>query len=147
MNKVFTIGFTQKNAETFFTLIKGNNIPLLVDVRLNNTSQLAAFSKYPDIVFFLKELCGCDYKHEVLFAPEESTLNRYKKKEINWDKYVEEFSATMKDRNIKEYILDNYNSTKDICLLCSEPVPDHCHRRLISEIFLEVFPKKEVIHL
>ena len=104
MNKVFTIGFTQKNAETFFTLIKGNNIPLLVDVRLNNTSQLAAFSKYPDIVFFLKELCGCDYKHEVLFAPEESTLNRYKKKEINWDKYVEEFSATMKDRNIKELL-------------------------------------------
>ena len=82
MNKLYTIGFTKKNAEKFFELIRKNDITLLVDVRLNNTSQLAAFSKYPDIEFFLKEICSCDYKHEILFAPEDSTLSRYKKKTI-----------------------------------------------------------------
>jgi len=147
MNKIYTIGFTQKNAEKFFGLIKNNGISLLVYVRLNNTSQLAAFSKYPDIEFFLKEICGCGYKHEICFAPEDSTLSRYKKKDIGWDSYVEEFSETMKKRNIKDYIKNNYDIPMDICLLCSEATPEYCHRRLIAELMHEVFPKAEIIHL
>ena len=55
--KIFTIGFTKKTAELFFNLIKGNKIQLLVDVRLNNSSQLAGFSKGSDLAFFLKEIC------------------------------------------------------------------------------------------
>lgn len=147
MNKVFTIGFTKISAEKFFSIIKNNEISLLVDVRLNNTSQLAAFSKYPDIVFFLKEICNCDYKHEVLFAPKESTLSLYKKKIIDWNKYVDEFSEAMENRQIKDYIEKNYNNDQDICLLCSEPTPKFCHRRLIAELFLEVFPRKTIVHL
>ena len=42
---IYTIGFTQKSAEQFFEAIKKNNIELLIDVRLNNKSQLAGFSK------------------------------------------------------------------------------------------------------
>lgn len=147
LDKIYTIGFTQKNAEKFFGLIKNNKITLLVDVRLNNTSQLAAFSKHPDISFFLKEICGCDYKHEILFAPEDSTLSRYKKKVIDWNTYVEEFSATMDKRKIRDYIRMHYDITLNICLLCSEATPEYCHRRLIAEIIHEVFPETEIIHL
>ena len=48
MIKLFTIGFTKKDAKTFFDLLNNNGVTLIVDVRLNNTSQLAVFSKYPD---------------------------------------------------------------------------------------------------
>lgn len=148
MNNICTIGFTQKNAKEFFSLLQKNDVDLLVDVRLNNTSQLAAFSKYPDIEFFLNEICGIEYLHEVIFAPEESTLKRYKKKEINWEQYVAEFSETMKKRNIRKYIADKFGSEdRKICLLCSEPTPEHCHRRLIAEIFTEVFPNTKIIHI
>lgn len=148
LNKIYTIGFTKKNAEEFFTLLQKNKVQLLVDVRLNNSSQLAGFSKFPDIEFFLKKICGIEYKHEILFAPEENTLKRYKKKEIDWDQYVLEFNETMKKRNIREYIAKAYkNVSDDICLLCSEPTPEQCHRRLIAEIFSEVFPEIKIIHI
>lgn len=148
MNSIYTIGFTKKNAEEFFTLLQKNNVQTLIDVRLNNTSQLAAFSKFPDIEFFLNKICGIEYQHEVAFAPEESTLKRYKKKEIDWEQYVMEFSETMKKRNIRKYIADKYGSEDHkICLLCSEPTPEQCHRRLIAEIFTEVFPNTKIIHI
>lgn len=148
LNSIYTVGFTQKNAEEFFTLLQKNNVQTLIDVRLNNTSQLAAFSKFPDIEFFLNKICGIEYRHEVVFAPEESTLKRYKKKEIDWEQYVTEFSETMKKRNIRKYIADKYVSEdRKICLLCSEPTPEQCHRRLIAEIFSEVFPNTKIIHL
>lgn len=147
LNNIYTIGFTKKNAEVFFTLLQKNNVQMLIDVRLNNTSQLAGFSKFPDIEFFLNKICDIDYKHEVLFAPEETTLSRYKKKDINWDKYVTEFSETMKQRNIRKYIAENYCSKKNICLLCSEATPEKCHRRLVAEIFAEVFEGIKIIHI
>lgn len=148
MNSIYSIGFTQKSAEDFFTLLQKNNVRILVDVRLNNTSQLAAFSKFPDIEFFLNKICNIEYRHEIAFAPEESTLKRYKKKEINWEQYVSEFFETMKKRNIRKYIADKYRSEdRKVCLLCSEPTPEQCHRRLIAEIFAEVFANTKIIHL
>ena len=101
MDNIFTIGFTKKTAEKFFSLIKDNNISLVVDIRLNNTSQLAGFSKYPDIKYFLDAICKVDYIHEPFFAPEESTLSKYKKGKINWSEYTFEFLQTMEKRQIK----------------------------------------------
>lgn len=148
MNNICTIGFTKKNAEDFFDLLQKNDVKLLIDVRLNNTSQLAGFSKFPDIKFFLDKICNIEYRHEVIFAPEESTLKRYKSKEIDWEQYVAEFNETMKKREIRNYILEKYsNISGKICLLCSEPTPEKCHRRLIAEIFSQVFSDIKIIHL
>ena len=61
--KIFTIGFTKKSAEVFFDLIKSADIKTLLDVRLNNVSQLAGFAKKNDLKFFLNELCDSDYIH------------------------------------------------------------------------------------
>ncbi|WP_305816373.1 DUF488 family protein [Photobacterium leiognathi] len=62
--KIFTIGFTKKNAETFFSFLQKENVKTLIDVRLNNASQLAGFAKKDDLRFFLKRdmwfrLCTC----------------------------------------------------------------------------------------
>lgn len=148
MSKIFTIGFTQKTAEKFFSILQDNNINVVIDVRLNNISQLAGFSKYPDIEFFLRKICDINYIHDLHFAPAESTLSRYKKKVISWDQYVDEFEQTMTKRNITQHIKENFNpSEQTICLLCSEPTAEHCHRRLIAERFGQIFEALEIVHL
>ena len=149
MTNIYTIGFTKKDAKTFFELIKTNNITLVVDVRLNNTSQLAGFSKYPDIKYFLAKCAKCHYLSDKHFSPSETTLDDYKKKKINWDEYVKQFNETMDKRKIREYIKDKYTkilSEETICFLCSEETPENCHRRLIAEIFAEIF-NLSIIHL
>ncbi len=149
MINIYTIGFTKKDAKKFFELISQNKIDLLVDVRLNNTSQLAGFSKYPDIEYFLKKCSNCNYKSDKLFSPEENTLDDYKKKKITWEEYVIQFEETMKQRNIIEYIKKEYSSIiekQNICFLCSEDKPNMCHRRLVAEIFAKLF-NANIIHL
>lgn len=147
MINVYTIGFTQKTAKQFFSILNDNNIDVVVDVRLNNSSQLAGFSKYPDIEFFLDKICHIRYKHDLNFAPNGSTLTRYKKKQINWEEYEAEFAQTMQGRKITEYIKSAYDDNVSICLLCSEPTPEKCHRRLIADYFKDAFNEVRIIHL
>ncbi|MBS9723761.1 DUF488 domain-containing protein [Stutzerimonas stutzeri] len=128
---IYTIGFTQKNAEKFFKLLRISGVKTLVDVRLNNVSQLAGFAKKDDLKFFLKELCGAEYVYSPELAPTKDILNAYKKGEITWDVYEDKFLNLMARRNIeksiKSELLDNG------CLLCSEHEPHFCHRRLVVE--------------
>lgn len=147
LNKVFTIGFTKKTAEQFFKILNEQDIDLLIDIRLNNSSQLAGFSKYPDIEFFLNKICNIEYKHDEKFSPSESTLSRYKKKEINWTSYEVEFEETMNLRQIEKYISENYEIYNSVCLLCSEPTAEFCHRRLIADKFKKVFKNIEIVNL
>ena len=149
MTKLYTIGFTKKDAEKFFELLRDNHVDVVVDVRLNNVSQLAGFSKYPDIAYFVREILKGEYVSDKNFSPEETTLKDYKSGKIDWDEYVVQFEKTMKARDIKAYIQKRYGemvASKNICFLCSEDTPEFCHRRLIAEIFAELF-KKEIVHL
>lgn len=147
MNNLFTIGFTQKTAEKFFNLLKENGVSVVIDIRLNNTSQLAGFSKYPDIEYFLSTVCDIKYIHEPKFAPSEITLKRYKKKEIDWNTYKQEFNKTMNERNIDSLINNYYLKLDDVCLLCSEQKPINCHRMLIAERFYNLNNTISVHHL
>lgn len=147
MIKAYTIGFTKKTAKQFFSILNDNHIDIVVDVRLNNSSQLAGFSKYPDIEFFLDKICGIRYKHDLHFAPNESTLTRYKMKQISWEEYEVEFAQTMQEREITEYIKANYGDNISICLLCSEPTPEKCHRRLVADYFKNTFNEVQIVHL
>jgi uncharacterized protein (DUF488 family) len=66
---LFTIGFTQKNAEQFFeTLIKAG-VKCIIDTRLNNVSQLAGFAKQKDLKYFLYKLGEIEYIHLLDLAP------------------------------------------------------------------------------
>ncbi len=139
--KIYTIGFTKKTAQKFFELLKNNNIDTLIDVRLNNTSQLAAFAKSPDIEYFLKEICGIKYIHDSAFAPTEKLLKDYKNSNISWEVYEEIFADIMNSRKIEDYIANKYHflQDKNICLLCSEGIAEKCHRRLVSQYFESLF--------
>ena len=147
MRKIFTIGFTRRTAEDFFTCRERNKVKKIVDVRLYTTSQLLGFSKYPDIEFFLRNISGIDYIHDLQFAPSERLFESYKKKYITWEEYEEAFAAQMATRNIDEYILKNYANEANYCLLCSEVSPENCHRRLVAEKIKEVLGDVEIVHL
>lgn len=148
MGTIYTIGFTKKSAKEFFELLTINKIEIVLDVRLNNTSQLAGFSKYPDLEYFLNALCNIEYRNDVNFTPTENLLKKYKRKEINWDDYVEEFQQLMTNRKIDKYIIEKYSyfANKNVCLLCSEEKADHCHRSLVAEIIKGIY-NLEIIHL
>lgn len=131
--KIYTMGFTQKTAEEFFTKIKKSNIDILIDIRLNNQSQLAGFTKGKDLKYLLKEIANCDYSHEISFAPTKELLDDYKKKKVDWNKYVEVFEELIKSRNMVEKFESKYGKYERVLLLCSEPTPEQCHRRLVAE--------------
>jgi uncharacterized protein (DUF488 family) len=145
--KTFTIGFTQKNASKFFSLIKNNNVSRVIDVRLNNVSQLSGFAKRDDLKYFLTELCGADYVHIGDLAPTKSMLDAYKTSAITWDSYADKFLNLMSQRRIETSI--NPSLLDGGCLLCSEDKPHHCHRRLVVEYLKQHWNTTdiEVIHL
>jgi len=129
--KINTIGFTKKNAEMFFSLVKGESVKTLIDIRLNNISQLAGFAKRDDLKFFLRELCSTDYVHLPDLAPTKELLNGYKKGVITWERYEDSFLNLMAQRNIERILQPSL--LEDSCLLCSEHEPHFCHRRLVTE--------------
>ena len=142
---LYTVGFTKKNAETFFTLLTKNGVRKLIDVRLNNVSQLAGFTKQDDLKYFLKELCGIEYYHYEYLAPTENILKRYKNKEISWKQYELEFNSLIEKRKIEEKI--SLDLLTDACLLCSEATAENCHRRLVAEYFKKLYEQINIVHL
>lgn len=144
--KVYTIGFTRKTASEFFELLKGAGIGRVLDVRLNNTSQLAGFAKRDDLSYFLKFICGAEYIHELMLAPTPEILEAFKKRRESWEEYESAFSALMVERRVAER-LDRRLFDIPCALLCSEPTPDHCHRRLVLEHLQERWGSIEICHL
>ena len=130
--EIYSIGFTQKSAAQFFGALKTAGIRRLMDVRLNNKSQVAGFTKNSDLPFFLRELCDASYVHEPLLAPNQEMLDTYKKKKGSWSSYEEQFLALMSTRDISN-VLDQAGFEQATVLLCSEPTAEQCHRRLVLE--------------
>ena len=143
--RLFTIGFTKKSAEEFFTLLQKTGVRRIVDIRLNNTSQIAGFAKARDLEYFLRAINGIDYLHIPDFAPTQEILDNFKKNKGAWTDFESKFVDLMANRKIEE-IAGNALREKD-CLLCSEPTPEHCHRRLVAEHLQEKLGNIKVIHL
>jgi uncharacterized protein (DUF488 family) len=142
MNKVYTIGFTKKTLKDFIARLRNAGVQRIVDIRLNNSSQLAGFAKNPDLEFILNQF-GIEYISIKELAPEESFLSKYRK-DKNWQEYETNFKALMDSRNAKKILSDLQLDRKASCLLCSEDKADKCHRRLVAEMLDEGF---EIIHL
>ncbi len=144
--EIYSIGFTQKSAGQFFGAIKANRIERLLDVRLNNTSQLAAFAKRADLEYFLREICSCAYEHEPLLAPEQGMLDAFKKEKGDWDLYTERYLKLIRFRQV-ESRLAKESFQKRTVLLCSEATPEHCHRRLALEYLQKEWDGVTIRHL
>lgn len=142
--KLFTIGFTGTSAENFFSRLLENGITKVLDTRIHNTSQLSGFAKKDDLNFFLNSLGGITYQHCPELAPEEEMLREYRSGG-DWENYERKFQALIKKRKIEK--LFRPDELSDSCLLCSEKLPHHCHRRLVAEYLSEKWGKLNIIHL
>jgi uncharacterized protein (DUF488 family) len=143
--QLFTIGFTGKTAEQFFERLQKAGVRLLIDTRLNNVSQLSGFAKRKDLEYFLRVIGGIAYIHDTELAPTDDILDAYKKKRMNWGEYEQRFNELLERR-----ALATQRQPGDFdraCLLCSEPTPEHCHRRLVGEYLKRAWPQLEIHHL
>ena len=143
--RIFTIGFTHKTAEQFFSLLQESGAKRVVDVRLHNVSQLAGFSKRDDLEYFLRAICNIDYVHMPLLAPTAAMLDEYKKAKGGWPQYEPKFVSLIRSRQIESAV--DRRVVSDGCLLCSEDKPDHCHRRLVAEYLQKNWGNVEIVHL
>lgn len=145
MTTLYTIGFTKKNAQKFFTLLRNAGIKRILDVRLNNSSQLAGFAKKDDLAFFMREICHADYVYLPELAPTQDILDAYKKQKGDWGTYEIAFNKLLHSRRVEATVdaavLDGG------CLLCSEDTPKQCHRRLVAEYLHKFHPDLRIIHL
>lgn len=128
---VATIGFTKSKAEHFFERILNKKVNKIIDVRLNNTSQLSGFAKADDLAFFLKRIGNIKYEHYPVLAPSGDILKSYKKEKGDWKTYEEQFLQLMEKRRIETILRPEM--LEGACLLCSESTPHHCHRRLVVD--------------
>lgn len=150
MELLYTIGFTKKCAEEFFGLLEKNGVKTVVDIRLNNNSQLAGFAKSKDLIYFLETISGIDYCYMPEFAPTKEILNSYRKKELDWKGYEKNFNALLEER-VRDGEYDSFlnKSMEGLCLLCSEKEADYCHRRLVADFIRKTINDRdiEIIHI
>jgi len=145
MSVLYTVGFSGKDAKTFFELLKLNNIQILLDVRLNNVSQLSRYTKKNDLDYFLDSICNIKYKHLPILAPTKEILDAYKTKKISWIDYELKYINLINKRKIENELKNiDFNNA---CLLCSEKTADQCHRKLAANIIKDIFMVDKVIHL
>lgn len=144
--EVYTIGFARRTAASFFGALKDVGVRRLLDVRLNNTSQLAGFSKRDDLAYFVGRLLDGEYVHEPLLAPTGELFDAYRKARGSWEAYEAGFLALLAERQV-ERVLDRSLLAGPTVLLCSEPTADHCHRRLVLEYLAAAWGDLTPVHL
>jgi uncharacterized protein (DUF488 family) len=143
--KVFTIGFTKKTAEEFFTRLLRAGVKRVIDIRLNNVSQLAGFAKRDDLRYFLRTIGGMDYIHRPDLAPTQQILDNFKKNKGGWPVYERDFVALLSARGVEKEIKPEL--LHEACLLCSEEKPAQCHGRLVAEYFHAQWGSVKISHL
>lgn len=144
--EIYTIGFTQTTAEHFFQRLADARVERLLDVRLNNSSQLAGFAKAKDLPYFLRELIGASYEHQPVLAPSQDMLDAYRKRKGDWSQYEASFFDLMKRRRV-ESVFSPVEFETRTALLCSEATAERCHRRLVCEYLAERWPSVQAVHL
>ncbi len=144
--EICTIGFTKHTAESFFTNLKRHGVERLIDVRLNNVSQLAGFAKRDDLKYFLETLCQAEYVHEPEFAPTPELLKSYRNGDIDWQQYESTFLGLMEDRCIEQQFTPDFFEPRSV-LLCSEHTAENCHRRLVVDYLNRRWGGIKAIHL
>jgi uncharacterized protein (DUF488 family) len=143
--KVFTIGFTKKSAREFFGKRRRPGLARLLDVRLNNVSQLAGFSKRDDLLYFCETLLFIQYLHLPELAPTQAMLDEYKKNHGEWPDYEAKFLGLMAERKVQDSLA--HEVMDGGCLPCSEGTPENCHRRLVAEYLQSNWGDVEIEHI
>ncbi len=142
---LFTIGYGRKGARQFFSALKAAGVRKVIDVRLNNTSQLVGFTKRDDLVFFLEAILGLAYEHRTELAPTKEMLEAYRGGKTAWPEHERRLRMLYAERAIERTLAPR--DMDGACLLCSEPEPEHCHRQVVAEHLKEHWGNVTIRHL
>ncbi len=142
---ICTIGFSKKSLRDFVARLQNAGVKRIIDVRLNNTSQLAGYAKKQDLEYIL-ELVGIEYAHHPELAPTDLLMKDYKEKRVTWTDFVDMFNKMLDERKPLTQFLSE-KEPEIVCLLCAEDKPDHCHRILVAEYIKEKIPGIQIRHL
>jgi uncharacterized protein (DUF488 family) len=146
MPTLYTIGYQRKPLATFIGQLREAGVDAVIDVRLRNTSHLAGYTKRDDLAFLLRDGFAIAYEHHLELAPTSEILDAYRE-DKDWAAYERRFFPLLEERFVEEVgreILARYRAP---CLLCAEPEPDHCHRRLVAEYWAAHLPGLSIVHL
>jgi uncharacterized protein YeaO (DUF488 family) len=146
MINLFTIGFAKKGAEEFFSILKDKKIKKLIDIRESNTNIYAGFTMKQNLPFFLRNILDIEYIEMKILAPTKEIRKIYHEDKLNnWHYYEDAYINLLNERDIKSAI--NKSILDRAVLLCSEPTPEKCHRRLAAEYLKNIYKHIEIIHL
>ncbi|MDP6453337.1 MAG: DUF488 domain-containing protein [SAR202 cluster bacterium] len=144
--KIYTIGFTTKKAGEFFEPLKVTEARFLLDIRVHNNSQLAGFTKKGNIEYFTEQLTHLEYRELPLLAPAEELFKEYRRG-MEWSEYEARY-LTLLDERKASIEIDREMFGAGVVLLCSEPTPENCHRRLAAEYLkTNSLPGAEIVHI
>ena len=143
--ELFTIGFAGKSAEQFFTALVKHGVRKVIDVRLNNVSQLAGFTKKNDLKYFLRVIANIEYEYLPQLAATKELMDGFRQGKIAWKDYEATYLALLEERQVLKTLKpEDFDKA---CLLCSEAEPEHCHRRLAAEWLKGKWRGMEVRHI
>ena len=134
--EICSIGASAISAEEFFESLREAQATSIVDTRLHADSQLSGFTKKSSLNYFAPALLGIPYLHEPLLDPVASNLKAYRNGTLGWDAYAKKYLELLKTRDVVNTVNAGNWGERPV-FLCSEPEPEHCHRRLAAEYFLK----------
>ena len=146
MPTIYTIGFQRRPLSEFISSLRQAGVDAVIDIRLRNTSQLSGYTKRDDLAFLLREGFGIAYEHQPDLAPTDEIFDAYRQ-DKDWAAYEERFNPLLVERQTEVIGSEILSRHQAICLLCSEPTPDRCHRRLVAEYWAEQIPGLTIVHL
>jgi uncharacterized protein (DUF488 family) len=143
--ELFTIGFAGKSAEVFFTSLVKHGVKKVIDIRLNNVSQLAGFTRKNDLKYFLKVIAGIEYEYVPLLAATKELMDGFRGGKNSWEEFEAAYLDLLEERQVLAKLKpEDFDKA---CLLCSEEKPDHCHRRLAAEWLQRKWEGVKIIHI
>jgi uncharacterized protein (DUF488 family) len=143
--ELFTIGFTQKTAAEFFSTLQTAAVKRVVDVRRNNVSQLAGFTKRDDLAYFLSAIAGIDYLHAVDLSPSKDLIDGYRKDGMPYREFAATFRKELRARKVEKN--PDLVLVDGDCLLCSEPSAGACHRSVVASYLSKSLGMPTVVDL
>ena len=121
--KLFTIGFTKKSAEDFFTALQDNGVEKLIDIRLNSNSQLAGFAKDQDLKYFLPTINGIPYVYQQKLTPTKEIMTGFRDKKITWSEFEEIYNRLLETRSVADMVKKTAGSLKMPVYCAARPSP------------------------
>lgn len=146
MKRVATIGFGRKGAERLVELLKSAGVAIVVDIRRRPDGPLSGYARQRDLPYILG-FSGIEYIHRPELAPPSELLDRYRE-DKDWDAYVPVFEElVLESAEAQSAMRDVLELPGVPALLCVEPTPEKCHRRLVVERMNEKLGPIEIVHL